>query len=36
LLGDQFETRRALIPVIIDNSLSAGLQLAVKAAHGAG
>ena len=34
LLVDQFETRRALIPVIIDNSLSAGLKLAANAAHG--
>src|ERR1017187_1203439 len=33
-LGNQFETRRALIPVIIDNSLDAGLKLAVNAAHG--
>ena len=34
LLGNQFETRRVLIPVIIDNSLNAGLKLAVNAAHG--
>jgi hypothetical protein len=26
LLGNQFETRRVLIPVIIDNSLNAGLE----------
>src|ERR1039457_7454714 len=36
LLGNSFETRRGLIPVIIDNSLNAGLKLAVNAAHASG
>src|SRR5271157_1479736 len=31
---NQFEARQALIPLTIDNSLNAGLKLAVNAAHG--